>query len=634
MTRRRRRERLRYRFDNTLSRGTPALVAWLALASLVLLVVVTAALAVAEPKGEDNPFLLLWQSFIATFGIDAPDTGSAAVLGLWFVLGIGGIFVVSALVGLLTSGLNNALEQLRKGRSAVFEADHTVILGWSDQVFTVVGEIVQANASRRRAAIVILAEQDKVDMEDQLRERVGATGRTRLVCRTGSPLDVADLALVNPNGARSIIVLAPAGGSAQDADAYVLKALLAINRGPAFQGFRHHVVAAVRDGRNKAVAQLAGGSAVVIDSDEIVARLVVQTARHSGLSAVYQDLLDFGGNEFYLASAPALGLTGRTFGEVLLAFDTGCPVGLVDPTGRAVLNPPDERVIAAEDRLVLLAEDDSSLGALTSPGDASEPVHLDETAIVAPSPPEALPERTLILGWNGRAAQIIEQLDTYIAPDSTVDIVTDRPDVYPTVNDLSIRLTRLAAPGVKDGDTRDRAVLDQLDIELYDNLVVLCDDRDDPLTADSRVLMTLLHLRDILRERGMTTSIVSEMRDDRDRVLAQLTRADDFVVSEHLVSLLMAQISESPHLEAVFADLFDAAGAEIYIRPATAYLRAERLVRPGLTFATAVEAARRRGEVAIGYRIAGAVEGHGVVLNPDKRSPMPRIDRLIVLAQN
>ncbi|MFC7762436.1 hypothetical protein ACFQY4_33670 [Catellatospora bangladeshensis] len=163
----------------------------------------------------------------------------------------------------------------------------------------------------------------------------------------------------------------------------------------------------------------------------------------------------------------------------------------------------------------------------------------------------------------------------------------------------------------------------------YHNVIVLADDDLDALTADSRVLVTLLHVRDILAGRG-PGSIVSEMRDERDRALAQLTKADDFVVSEQLVSLLMTQISEDKHLESVFADLFDADGAEIYIRPASYYLRPNAQV----TFATVVEAAYRRGEVAIGYRVAEPGDGHGVVLNPDKDQPMPAVDRVIVLASS
>jgi hypothetical protein len=242
------------------------------------------------------------------------------------------------------------------------------------------------------------------------------------------------------------------------------------------------------------------------------------------------------------------------------------------------------------------------------------------------------PERTLILGWNARAARIIEQLDIYVAEGSTVDVVTDREDAERAAAQLYPGLRRLTV-SVKHGDNNDRNSLETLDLLAYDNMMVLSDDLLEPLTADSRVLVTLLHLRDMYAKRapsgGRGGSIVSEMRDERDRALAQLTKADDLVVSEQLVSLLMTQISENRHLESVFTDLFDPDGAELYVRPSSYYVRAVA----GLTFATVVEAARRRGEVAIGYRLAQPGDGHGIVLNPDKAATMPPIDRLIVLAQ-
>jgi voltage-gated potassium channel Kch len=617
------RTRLRYWFDNTMSKGTVSLIGWLALVSAILIVVVTIGLEAVSPpdaNGQQPDVLkLLWRTFVTTFSLAVPSDDAWVALALWFVLALGGLFVVSALVGLLTSGLHQRLELLRKGRSLVVERDHTVILGWSDQVYTVVSELVEANRSRRRAAIVILAEQDKVRMEDMLRHRVGDTGRTRLVCRTGTPLDVTDLEMVNLNAARSIIILAPQAAKAEDADSYVIKVLLAINRGPAFRGRPHHVIASVRDGDNRAVARLAGGDAVVIDSDDVSARLVVQTARQPRLSIVYQDLLDFGGDEFYVVAEPHL--VGRTFEQTLGAYRACCPVGLYHANGTTKINPPMDTKIAPDDKLVILAEDDSAITL------ADRVFPIDDSAIVHSVRGPQAPEGTLILGWNGRAVRIIEQLDMYVTNGSTVDIVTDRSDADMDVAQLSQRLRRLTVRA-KDGDTRDRLVLESLDIAGYHNIIVLADDLMDPLAADSRVLVTLLHLRDMFAKRGRTGSIVSEMRDDRDRALAQLTKADDFVVGEQLVSLLMTQISENRHLESVFTDLFDPDGAEIYVRPASYYVRAT----PGQTFATVVEAARRRGEVAIGYRVAEPGDGHGVVLNPDKTNPMPGIDRIVVLA--
>ena len=57
--------------------------------------------------------------------------------------------------------------------------------------------------------------------------------------------------------------------------------------------------------------------------------------------------------------------------------------------------------------------------------------------------------------------------------------------------------------------------------------------------------------------------VVSEMVDVRNRELAEVTRADDFVVSNKLVSLMLAQASENDALTAIFDDLLDEAGSEL-----------------------------------------------------------------------
>ena len=86
-------------------------------------------------------------------GTVAGDTGwSFRLVG--FAITLGGIFIVSALIGVLASGLEGRLNDLRRGRSWVVEADHTVILGWSPQVFTLVSELAFANRQRREGSRV------------------------------------------------------------------------------------------------------------------------------------------------------------------------------------------------------------------------------------------------------------------------------------------------------------------------------------------------------------------------------------------------------------------------------------------------------------------------------------------------
>jgi hypothetical protein len=187
------------------------------------------------------------------------------------------------------------------------------------------------------------------------------------------------------------------------------------------------------------------------------------------------------------------------------------------------------------------------------------------------------------------------------------------------------------------GDTTDRATLERLGLERFDHIIVLSYlEGMSVQQADAHTLMTLLHLRDIADRRRLNYSVTSEMLDVRNRNLAEAARADDFIVSGRLISLMLAQVSENKQLNAVFADLFDPEGAEIYLKPVEGYLK------PGgpLDFYTVLEAARLRGETAIGYRLhalAGdAGRSYGVVINPLKSAPVDFQpgDKIIVLAND
>ncbi len=97
--------------------------------------------------------------------------------------------------------------------------------------------------------------------------------------------------------------------------------------------------------------------------------------------------------------------------------------------------------------------------------------------------------------------------------------------------------------------------------------------------------------------------MVSEMIDIRNRNLADVTRADDFIVSDKLISLMLAQISENKQLNAVFTDIFDPEGSEIYLKPANAYIETGKtgqfLYHPGSRGAIKSDRDRLPGEIGI-----------------------------------
>ncbi len=626
-------QRLRYAFDNTLSRGPAALILWL--------VIVTAALIAAaflldliiggvSQEAGLGPREIFWSILFQTLVPNPPNNfdNPWQFLVIMFGVTIASLAMVSILIGLASATIQERLETLRRGRSHIIEKDHTVILGWSEQVFAVVSELVVANANQPHTTIAILGDKDKVEMEEELRHRIKSTGRTRLVVRRGNSTQHADLDLVSPQTSKSIIILPVM--EVDLPDAATIKTILALVKAPNRRPEPYHIVAVLRKAENQEIARLVGGDEVeLILSGDVIARIVAQTCRQAGLSNVYTELLDFENDEIYFQEEPAL--VGKPFGEALLAYENSTVIGLATHDGAPRLLPPLETVIAPGDQIMAISEDDDTvrLSGLVD-------VPLQPEAIATAQPYAYNPERTLILGWNWRASTIIRQLDAYVAPQSVLTVAAQHETIESEIEMLRREMTNQELTW-KAVDFSTRPVLDELELQIYDHIIVLAySDMLETQRADALTLLTLLHVRRIADENHHRYSIVSEILDPRNRELAESSRADDFIVSDRLVSLLMAQVSENKALNEVFNDFFDPIGAEIYLKPAADYVQAGVTV----SFYTVVEAARRRGEVAIGYRVSALesdeVHGYGVVVNPSKSRPVTFApnDQVIVLAEN
>ncbi|MBP2558948.1 voltage-gated potassium channel Kch [Neorhizobium galegae] len=622
--------RLRYGFDKSMAGGAIALIGWLALISLVVIMIAGAILAatgIAPEGGEPLGFIEgTWESLMRTFdaGTMGADQGWSFRI-IMLLVTLAGIFVFSALIGVISSGLEEKLDELRKGRSRVLETEHTIILNWSPSIFDVISELVIANQSRRNPRIVIMANKDKVEMEDEIATKVADRKNTKIICRSGDPTDLYDLGIVNPQTSRSIIVLSPEG---EDADPQVIKTVLALVNDPNRRAEKYMIAAEIRNADNAEVARIVGGGEMqLVLADDLIARIVVHTSRQAGLSAVYSELLDFDGCEIYTLEQPDL--VGKSFGNAVLAYENSTLIGLCDKDGAIHLNPNPNQVIVASDRAVIIAEDDGAIK--TWSGDMG----IDKNAIKAIVKRTKTAERTLILGWNRRGPIIATELARYVAPGSRLTIAADTPEFEGEIASLDLDKALLAVEH-RVIDTSSRSALDALDIPSYDHVLVLgYSDSMMAQSADTRTLITLLQLRKIGETAGKHISVVSEMIDVRNRELAEVTRAEDFVVSNKLVSLMLAQASENESMAAIFDELLDEAGSEIYMRPMGDYVDISKPVN----FFTVALAALRRGEIAIGHRRqrpgdADARNLGGVVVNPPRTemTTYTDSDMLIVLA--
>jgi hypothetical protein len=615
--------KLKYRFDNLMSKGTGMLIASLAIVTLLMITIVSFVVWVTG-SGDGTSFLtLFWMGVLRSLdpGTMGGDSGSFLFVGAMFVITLGGIFIFSILVGLLTTGISSKLESLQKGHSIVVESGHTVILGWSSQIFTILSELIEANSNQKNACIVIMSQTDKVEMDEAIRNRIPDAKTTRIVTRNGSAIDLNDLGLLSLHTAKSIIIN-------ENDDADVIKTLLAVINSPTERTTPYQIVAVLREPKNVDVARIAARcQAEIILEDTIISRIIAQTCRQSGLSAVYTELLDFGGDEIYLRAFPEL--TGKTYGETLSLFETSSVIGLKSKDG-VKLNPPMDTVLRDGDELIAVTADDDTL--LLNGTSAV----IDESMFSSKPAEPAVPEQILILGWNENALLIIQELDHYVADGSGITVVSDIADAKLALRRLERSLDHASVKFVEE-DITQRSTLDALLSSDYPHIILLSDrSQEDVQKADANTLITLLHLRNIAETTGKQFSIVSEMLDIRNRRLAEVAKVNDFIVSDTIISLLISQVSENNVLNAVFEDIFDADGSEIYLKPVEAYVRTGEPV----SFYAVIEAARRKGETAFGYKIAAESESDktagGIHVNPAKSKPIrfAQGDRIVVAAED
>ena len=625
-------QRIQYQFDNLMAHGAPAMIATLAVTSVVIILLASIIVVIGgkafSPSGSvDGNFVeVMWGSLLRTLdpGTMGGDEGWGFRLVMLLLPTLGGIFIISSLIGVLGNLIQEKMDDLRKGRSLVLEHGHVVILGWSPMIFIILSELIDANLNQGKTAIAILANKGKVEMEDEIRAHIPDTKNTRIICRSGSPVDPLDIDIVNPHDAQSIIVIPTAG---VDGDAIIIKTVLAITNNPRRRPEPYNIVTQITNEATQDVLKILNKKdrINVVLTEDIIARITAQTARQAGLSVVYSELLNFSGDEIYFKNDPLL--IGKTYGEALSAYQDTTVIGIYNQVQQKILLNPDSQFRFTQDQQVIcLAADDDPI----SQYDTYQGVVQEELIRSDQQDASPVAEKMIMLGWNQKCKVIIQELDKYVAKGSQLTIVAEasfEQDISTCCRLQNLNIVFHA------GDKTNRHLLENLDIMSFDHVIILAEGHLDIQEADARTLVTLLHLRDIAETDETPFSIVSEMLDQRNRELASITRVDDFIISTHLISLVLAQLSQNSHLMPVFNDIFDEEGAEIYLKPAEHYVE----IGKPMNYCTLIEAARRKGETAIGYRKLLECQqealSYGIHINPNKLSQITfsEGDKVIVL---
>lgn len=642
------RAKLRYRLDAFIGGGAGKQLLFLAGLTAFLVVAfsgIALALGVGPERGEEDFLTYLVETSWYYFGrvIDSGtfvEDGGYLNRAVSVTVTVLGVVVAGLLISALAGNFQAALDQIRQTGAPVMENGHFVVLGWSQKIFSVIDQLSEAYALKGRITVVVMAERPKIEMEAELADKVQYLSRMKLVVRSGSSVSMSHLGKIAIGQARAAIVLVDEGdvGEPDKADARVMKTLMAIFNHPEVLARKEalRVTAEVMQSHNQELAMIASnGKANVIKSNEMISKVILQTARISGLALVYDELFRFEGNEFHFKRFPAA--AGRRLGDILLDFPSALVAGVAKADGTHQLNPPAEHVIAPDEELLLLAEDER-----IEHRPYQGPLSLSQIQPIE-APIEKSVEHMLILGWNPKVHPIIKEFDDYVAPGSSLTLVNALP-VAERQAQIQAEVGEVKSLDIRhmEGHFTSRALLEQLQPQTYPLVMVLGDavTATDAEDADTRAIIALLLLRDARVRSGLHHQrVCSEILDPKNRELAATTEINDIVISNEMVSMVLAQITYEPRAQAVFEDLVRSEGSEIYLKPIEAYLP-PGLVGSGhtVTFEYLILAAKARNELALGLQVlsADADKKFGLVLNPTNRTQPfapKKGDRLVVLAE-
>jgi ion channel POLLUX/CASTOR len=642
------RERLRYKTDQFFQSG---FTLQLVISAVVLVAVITVFFIISEilavqpgpdfdvPPGAADPFWpstrFWWVVMHVMESYWVERTTLPQVLSL--LMTMFNLIVFAAFIGLFGSRIQQRLEQVRRGTTRVLEQGHIVIIGWSGKVLPIMRELHEGLESVK--PVFVLQTESSLDEIDGRLKREFGRRCFRWVIRQGSMTDMKDLELLNIPQARTVVILS------QQGDAQVIKSIMAVTH--LVKGNQHNdrkplLIAEVN---REAMLRLARAAALDLDISivqpaEYLSRIILQTARQQGLVNVYNEILSHYANELHFTRPGAL--AGKSWLDASFSFPKAVPLGIIrdEVPMLAPSGSEDEMSIRKDDVILCIARSDVDM--LT-----------DRTPAHPSLPPNARPNEfpqiqqvrnLLILGWNEKAEPLLAEYARYahtigssfsatIISEAIPDYLSPRTAVAHSTDTLSVEFLRSDA--LQDG------VLESVDPKAYDAIVILGEQRsrDTAEDADTRVIMLLLLLRS-MRDHAERTGrpfpanqqIVSEILDASNKDLAESTGTmQDVIISNALVSKMIAQICRDPRTEAVMRDFFDEEGKEIYLKHAAWYTA----IGSEVAFGQLRRAALMKDEIAIGIAQKTDVDIK-VEINPDMKTAY-RIDArsfLIVISEH
>jgi hypothetical protein len=594
-------KKLHYYFNNAISK-TKYFVLFLLLVSFLLGLIMTLIQLCLKSDSNASFFDSWWQSITQILGLGKGNDWADRLIT--FLFWVCSIAISGTVIGFIATSIKGLVDKLRKGKSQIISKNHILILGWSDSIFPVLKELSLANENVSSTKVVIFSKLDNEKMQDAITAKINKKLNLKIITRSGDISNPIELALVNPNEAKNIVIL----GESDTSDSDVLTTILALTT--IITNSSISIIAQLKNSlylnNLKSVRNI---NIIPIVSKNIITNVTVQTLREKGIGVVILDLLDFDGDEIYFSDIPEL--QNKTYKEALLSFDKSSVIGIVDKEGATLLNPDMNAIIQPGDKLILISEDDSTIFY------KSQPIEGQTNFKVSITKPELEEKNILFIGWSSMGIDILDSFCSFISSYSKItvlyfpDYVHEDDLLQTNYNGIEVNFSEMNHSKFDLENFIENGKYEEVMILGYTEEISTRD-------ADVLSLMEMLRLDSILQKKQTKPfRVVAQLFDSSKAKLASATETEELIVGDNLCSIIIAQLTENPKLNKVFLDLFDAEGAAINMRPIENYAELNKEIN----YLDIVRRGSAYNESVIGIRIDNKnVNTHteGVYLNPSK----------------
>ena len=534
-----------------------------------------------------------WDSlmqFIDTGNISAAEesNGFNAIVATFLAVTFMGVCGWGLLIAMINNALQERIKNLSNGNSFIMERNHSIVLGYGEEVFTIIEEFIMGRSKK----IVVLSNYET----SYIKKRISFFKKyknTKVVIRKGNPSRFENLQLLNIERANSVSIV-------NEDDGESLKILLSLKRILQKENKNTsnkkkyktlNICMLVNKKENIEIVKSIDDSELfnihIIYKYEILYKLIGQSIMYTGLSNIYEELFDYRGIDIEIDTKHHCNALNFQDAASKYLKNNKMLLGIINQEDRTLLIPKiNNKKIKTSDKLVVLFRRDDEKREINITN------HINNANSI-------IKHRILLILENNREKEVMEEIVEYIEKENIVILHYEE---------------------IENQDIKKDFLISEIKNNSITKIILISEN----IETDTKAMNILLVIRAIIKDNKYDIPILSLINSIENRDLIYSDDIKDFIVSGKLIGTLMATASKDSDLLYVFGDLLTKGGNDIIMIPYNK-LYADKQKE----FKDIYDDLLNEGKIVIGIK-----ELSKIILNPAQESKIDESCEIIVIHQS